>query len=383
MTRWLLILTACTALVSAGGCRKDKVGSPATVKVPASKPATTMPDIPGLTEDAAASDELLVNPPPPRKRQQGYTLQEDADAGALRVICRIPSMRVALPAPRPIDFTGKTAIDEPRAVEPYKVIYDGIRQVGYDIANELDFYRKWNPPLADGPLRWLAPEGDGLVVNGAAIIVEGIKAGRREELVRGSALVNHRYRRGNYIRGQSNYSGYNIAFVPPNEKIVLRSGDHFPCRIVFRRHDTGQAVGEPVDVPALPFKREGVYAGWILRANPGSATQPRPIPAPSPTLREEGVYSMRCLRHAWHVGYAVVVANPYVAVSGAQRNPWFSGDGKVTIDDIPPGTWKVKIWHRWITPIREVHEVKIERDETTHLVVDFAPPRELLDLASE
>ena len=380
MTRRFLIVAAAVAgLLAGGGCRKDRP-APATRPAPASQPAT-LPDVPGLDEDAVASDDLLVKAGPPRKLQEGYTLDESADAGALRIICRIPSVRAALPERKTYDFSAAGVIKDPQTVEPYKVIYDGIRQVGYDIANEADFYSKWNPPCVESPLHWLSGDGGGMAVNGAAIIVQGIPAGRREELVRGSGLINHRYWQGNYIRGQHNYSGYNIAFVPPNEKVVLGSGDHFPCEIAFANHATGEAVGEPVTVRALPFLREGMYAGWLLRANPGSATQPRPIPAPSPTLRENGVYSMRCLRHRWHVGYAIVVGNPYVAVSGAQNNPFFSSDGKVTIDGIPPGTWKVNIWHPLVSPVKEVHEVKIERDETTHLVVDFNPPKELLGLA--
>ena len=68
-------------------------------------------------------------------------------------------------------------------------------------------------------------------------------------------------------------------------------------------------------------------------------------------------------------------------MSGA-RNPSFpSGSGKNTIDKLPPGTWKVRVWHPLIEPVKEVHEVKIERDETFHLIVEFKPPKELQDLA--
>ncbi len=383
MTRRFIILTATLAgLLAAGGCGDGEAEREATPQDPGTGAATTtLPAIPGVDEAASASDGLLVKPGPPRKRQQTYALDESADKGALRVICRIPSVRVALPAPTFVDFSDPAAIKDPQTVEPYKVIYDGIRQRGYDITNEVEFYKNWNPPRAASPLNWLAPQGDGLAVNAAAIVVQGVKAGSREELNRGRALLNHRYRQGNYIRGQNNYSGYNIAFAPPNDRVMIGSGDHFPCEIAFTDEESGEPFGHVAKLRPLPFKREGMYAGWLLRANPGSATQPRPLPGPSPTFRKTGIYGMRCRRHSWHVGYVVVADNPYVAVSGAQRAPWVSNDGKVTIAGIPPGVYKVRIWHPLVAPVKELHEVTIERDETTHLIVDFKPPTELLDLA--
>jgi len=180
-----------------------------------------------------------------------------------------------------------------------------------------------------------------------------------------------------YIHGRGNHSGYNIVFIQQNEKVIYRNDDHFPCEVAVKNLRTGEPLGEPFKAKALPFKREGMYAGWIHRANPGSATQPRPIPAASPTFREKGEYHMRCLRHPWQTGYVVVVDNPYVAVAGARNPRHPTGGGKATIDGIPPGTWTVRLWHPLIQPVKERHQVTIERDETTHLIADFKPPKEL------
>jgi hypothetical protein len=378
----LTMAAALCAIIGGAGCgKKEPKGRPLlpTTTQPASVPKP--PPVPGVDENGTGTDELLVNPVPRDRSKDRYTWEDQAPQGALRVICRIPkSSGVALPPNKPIDFKGKTAIKDPATVKPYRAIYNGISSKGYDIKNELEYYQKWNPPLADTASRWLnRPErgGGDLAVNGVAIIVEGIKTGSREELQRGSALVNHRYGRRNYIMGQGNYSGYNIIFVPANEKVIYRSGDHFPCEVSVHSLPTGTPFGQPFIAKALPFKREGMYAGWMLRANPGSATQPRAIPAPSPTFRAQGAYRMSCSRHPWHVGYAVVVDNPYVAVSGAQKSGWPSADGKVSIAGIPPGTWTVRLWHPRIKPVEEVHEIKITRDETTHLVVDFQLPDQL------
>jgi len=371
------------ALALCGGCDKaDPRISPRSVATTSPASVHQPPPVPGVDGSAAATDDLLTNPVTRERPKDGYQWDERAAKGSLRVICRIPdSAAVTLPPDKPIDFTGATAIKNPATVEPYRVIYNGISGLGYDIKNEVEYYQKWNAPRVDTPSRWLTRARRGsdrdLLVNGVAIVVEGIKSGSREGLVRGRALVNHRHGRRNFIMGRNNFSGFNVVFVPTNEKIVFGSGDHFPCEISIRNIATGRALGEPFEVKALPFKRDGMYAGWMLRANPGSATQPRPIPAPSPTFREPGVYKMTCLRHPWHVGYAVVVENPYVAVSGARLPDFPSRDGRITISGVPPGTWKVRVWHPLVKPKKAVHEVMIHRDETTHLVVDFLLPDEL------
>ena len=367
-----MLAVACALICGCG----EKAAPPAGAPEPTSAaPAPTPPPIPGVKEEDSASDKILVDPGSSTKRDV-YKCDDTMDTGALRIICRIPSVRPALPPRKRIDFKGPMAIRNPKTVGPYKVIYDGIRQRGYDIKNELDYYSKWNPPVVESPLNWVGygrRRGGPLGVNGAAILIEGIKAGAREELGRGGAFVSHKG--ANYIRGRGNYGGYNLVFVPPHEKVIFASDDHFPCEIAITNHHTGQPLGKPFTARALPFVREGTYAGWIHRANPGSATQPRPIPAPSPTFRDQGIYVMRCLRHPWHVGYVIVVDNPYVAVSGA-RNPSFpSGAGKNTIDKVPPGKWRVRVWHPLLEPVEEVHEITIERDETTPLVVDFKPPK--------
>jgi len=382
MTRSLTFAAAVLACALIGaGC--DETAAPPAKPPQTSAPAraTSPPAIPGVDENDSASDTVLVNHGP-RRQPDRYQQDETMASGILRIICRIPGVRVSLPPRKPIDFKGPTAIRNPMTVDPYRVIYDGIRVRGYDIKNELEYYQKWNPPVVETPLNWLAyPRRGGgpLGVNGVAIIVEGIRAGAREELGRAGAFVSHKG--AHYIRGRGNHGGYNLVFVPPHEKVIFASDDHFPCEIAITDHQTGEPLGKPFKARALPFVREGTYAGWIHRANPGSATQPRPIPAPSPTFRQKGVYVMRCLRHPWHVGYVIVVDNPYVAVSGA-RNPSFpSGSGKNTIDKLPPGTWKVKVWHPLVEPVKEIHEVEIETDETFHLVVEFKPPKELQDLA--
>ena len=178
MTRRFFILTAAVAVLLLGsGCGKGKAERRQASRTPSSGPAIAPPAIPGVDEGDSASDGLLVKAGPPGKLGQTYKFVETMDRGALRIICRIPDVRAALPKRKPVDFKGPYAIRDPKTVEPYKVIYDGIRQRGYDITNELEFYKDWNPPSVETPLNWLRSDGDHLAVNGVAIMLQGIEAG--------------------------------------------------------------------------------------------------------------------------------------------------------------------------------------------------------------
>ena len=396
MTRPRSLLAAILAiLLTCAGCDEEQAPPAKSSQTPPVARATSLPAratsppvIPGVDENDSASDTVLVNRGP-RKRPDRYKWDETLHSGSLRVICRLPFEKVELPPARPVDFGGLLAIKNPKSVTPHKVIYASYTQKGYDIKNELDYYKNWNPPVVESPLHWLVyqvmPRGV-WAVNGAAIMVQGIRAGAREELTRGNAVTAH-IKRGlaqkGRITGAGNYSGFNIAFLPQDEKILLSSHDHFPCEIAVKNLKTGAPLGKATHLPAYPFPPEGKQGAYGIWGSFGGWWMPgqyRPKYVPSPTFRAKGMYAMRCLRHPWQVGYAIVVDNPYVAVSGAPRDRAPNNDGKITIDKIPPGTWKVRVWHPLVEPVKEIHEVEIETDETFHLIVEFKPPKELQDL---
>jgi plastocyanin len=54
-------------------------------------------------------------------------------------------------------------------------------------------------------------------------------------------------------------------------------------------------------------------------------------------LRKPGKVTVKCDAHEWMLGYVYVTTNPYASVSAA--------DGSFTISEVPPGTYKIKVWH--------------------------------------
>jgi plastocyanin len=69
-----------------------------------------------------------------------------------------------------------------------------------------------------------------------------------------------------------------------------------------------------------------------------------------------------CDAHAWMSGWIVVTDHPFVAVTDAK--------GGFSIKDIPPGKYKVEIWHETLG--RQVKEISIKAKEEAKLTLELA-----------
>jgi plastocyanin len=59
-------------------------------------------------------------------------------------------------------------------------------------------------------------------------------------------------------------------------------------------------------------------------------------------LTKPGIISLSCeAGHPWMSGYVFVAEHPYVVVTNA--------DGEFTIPNVPPGTYRLKLWHEGVT----------------------------------
>lgn len=54
-------------------------------------------------------------------------------------------------------------------------------------------------------------------------------------------------------------------------------------------------------------------------------------------MKRAGVVTVKCDAHEWMLGFVYVTPNPYSIVTGA--------DGSFTLKDVPPGSYKIKVWH--------------------------------------
>jgi len=79
-------------------------------------------------------------------------------------------------------------------------------------------------------------------------------------------------------------------------------------------------------------------------------------------IKRPGVMQLKCdAGHTWMSAYVVGFPHPYHATTGA--------DGSFTIDDIPPGTYTVSIWHEDLPPT-EV-EVTVKEGESQSLTIEL------------
>jgi hypothetical protein len=72
------------------------------------------------------------------------------------------------------------------------------------------------------------------------------------------------------------------------------------------------------------------------------------------------IFTMQCGFHAYMESWALVADHPYFAITGQ--------DGRFAIRDIPPGTYKVTIWHPYV---RETYEQTVTIKPKGQATVDF------------
>ena len=78
------------------------------------------------------------------------------------------------------------------------------------------------------------------------------------------------------------------------------------------------------------------------------------VPAQPILFDKPGVVVLGCNIHDWMVGYVYVSESPYFAKTGA--------DGKVTLTDLPPRAYVLRVWHPLL----------IVAEETTHKTIEVA-----------
>lgn len=80
--------------------------------------------------------------------------------------------------------------------------------------------------------------------------------------------------------------------------------------------------------------------------------------------RGRDLFVMQCGFHAYMESWGFVASNPYYAISAK--------DGTYTIPDIPPGDYKIQVWHPMID---QEYTVTISANSTTELPIEIIAPK--------
>jgi hypothetical protein len=80
--------------------------------------------------------------------------------------------------------------------------------------------------------------------------------------------------------------------------------------------------------------------------------------------KQRNLFVMQCGFHAYMESWGFAVKNPYYALSAK--------DGSYAITGIPPGTYKVQVWHPMVN---KEYTVTIEPNGTTDLQIDIDAPK--------
>ena len=139
--------------------------------------------------------------------------------------------------------------------------------------------------------------------------------------------------------------------------------DNVKCAFV--PHVLTASVGETLEIRnADPFVHDAhAWLGTRTLFNVGilpghTAHQP---------LADAGLIHISCnVRHTWMHAYLFVADDPYHAVTGP--------DGRFVLDQVPPGTYKVRVWHELLGSVEAPVTVERGKTATVNLALTATAP---------
>jgi len=90
--------------------------------------------------------------------------------------------------------------------------------------------------------------------------------------------------------------------------------------------------------------------------------QPKTVPVIKHKFEYPERVKVQCDIHSWMKAWFIVVDNPYTALSGA--------DGTFKIADVPPGTYKLSVWHEALGT--QTKDVTIKGDEEVKVIFELS-----------
>ena len=146
----------------------------------------------------------------------------------------------------------------------------------------------------------------------------------------------------------------------PRDPVML---DNIKC--AFIPHVRSATVGQTLEIHnADPFLHDaqawlGTRSLFNVGILPGhTAHQP---------LADAGLIHINCnVRHTWMHAYVFVADDPYHAVTGA--------DGRFTIDQVPPGTYTLRVWHELLGSVDRPVTVESGKAATVDIALPLVAP---------
>lgn len=136
--------------------------------------------------------------------------------------------------------------------------------------------------------------------------------------------------------------------------------DNVKCRFMPAIQVIGAGKLDVVNTDPVLHNTHGYY-GKRTAFNLALPNQGQRIPVELPRA---GVVRVDCDAHGWMEGWIYVAENPYYAVTSA--------DGKFSITDVPPGSYKLVAFQPFIGPIEQ--SVTVAARKPTRLTIELKKP---------
>lgn len=144
-------------------------------------------------------------------------------------------------------------------------------------------------------------------------------------------------------------------------KVVL---DQHHCE--FSPHIVVVPVGATLDIKNSDPITHNVHT-FGFENDPINKAQPKTLPIIPATFQYPENTRTRCDIHKWMGAYVVVTDHPYVAVTDA--------NGAFTLTDVPPGTYKMEVWHEHKQLKKVKMDVTVKAGADTAVAVEFKPKK--------
>jgi plastocyanin len=123
-------------------------------------------------------------------------------------------------------------------------------------------------------------------------------------------------------------AGQRVKLSPTHEQMALQSRQFAPhVRVVAQGSKIEFANQDPFSHNVFSKATQGPFDTDVFGRGKKKST----------VVKETGIYPLYCNVHPRMTAFVIAVNSPYFAQAG--------GDGRFTIGNVPPGTYKLHVWH--------------------------------------